>query len=210
MLYKRAVCAITVFFLLITAGKLLTASIHAAERSTDENATLQISSGTVLSGKPITVEVTANLPEDSLGAATIEIAYDPLVLTISECKVDPESVLDFALCNPKYEADGQKPDVIRFNILSTEGISGTLRLAQFVFLASGESGAQSSLTLKAHIFTDADGLSIAVDVTDGSVRIVYPPITPSGIVASSALPGWSVSHLTAAELEQANGQLQVN
>ena len=98
-----------------------------------QDATLTIGSGEVPLGGSITVPMTVTLGSENLGAATIDIQYDPNVLTVTGCSADPDNAFDFAQCNPNFASD-----TVRFAALSGSGVSGDLLLAEITFQAVGE------------------------------------------------------------------------
>ncbi|NOZ72220.1 MAG: hypothetical protein GXP38_09960 [Chloroflexi bacterium] len=134
--------------------------------------TVQIQAADVLPGEDVTIHATANVGTDDLGAAAVELHYDPTVLQPLTCKADPDALFDFKLCNISYEQDGTPPDAIRFNMLSSAGVSGEVKLADITFHAIGNAGDKSVLSADVSTFADIHGSTLAVDVMPGSVNVV--------------------------------------
>jgi hypothetical protein len=128
-------------------------------------------SGQVAPGASITVPVTAdNVPAVSpLGAATIEVRYDPSVLDATACNVDPGGIFDSGFCNPDYDDDGVDPDAVRFNATSVLGVSGDALLTDITFDAVGQPGHTSVLNVAIFTFADPDGSPVPVTGQDGQI-----------------------------------------
>jgi hypothetical protein len=142
-------------------------SVTANFSNPNNNATLVVGSG---SGSPMTLPITVNLSNGVLiGAATVEIQYDPAVFTIPTCTGDPGNRFDTKLCNINYDTDGVNPDRVRFSLISSNGVGGaSVVLANLTFTA--KSGITGSSTLNASVITLAspDGTAIPVNVTPGT------------------------------------------
>ena len=114
--------------------------------------------------------------DTALSAGTIDLHYDPDLVQPVTCQPDPDQKFDLALCNPDY-ADG----VVRFSLISANGVAGDMTLANVVFRAVGEPGAASVLSASAPTFNDSHNHAIPTSFTDGGLRIkgmrVYLPIT---------------------------------
>ena len=83
----------------------------------------------------VTVRVSADDPAGLLGAATLEVRYDPAQLAAESCQANPDGVLAGAACNAEYG-----PGVVRLNAVTTAGAGGEVALAEITFrgLAPGE------------------------------------------------------------------------
>lgn len=130
---------------------------------------LRVGSGEVAPGDLITVPVTADLDGEALGAATIEITYDPTVINATGCAADPDDLFDSALCNTAAASD-----TVKLTAVSVGGVSGGLALADVSFLAVGEVGDTSPLTLTVDPFADPDGQPISHTLEHGRIDIVPP------------------------------------
>ena len=144
-----------------------------------DDVTLTIGSGDVEPGDTITVPLTANLGSETLGAATIQVQYDPAVLDAISCTADPSGVSDLALCNVNLAADR-----VGLTIIAAAGVSGDAVLAQITFQAVGPEGDSSALALTADPFSDPAGDAIDVITQNGQVTIIestdhhaYLPLT---------------------------------
>jgi hypothetical protein len=136
-----------------------------------QTATLSIGSGDVGPGDSIAVPMGANLDGETLGAATIEIQYDPTVVDAIACTADPGGVFDFAFCNVDAA-----PDRVAFTAISAVGVTGNPFLAEITFQAVGSIGDSSALTLTPSTFADPSGQPISVNVQSGQINIVGPTI----------------------------------
>jgi hypothetical protein len=111
-----------------------------------QTAAIQIGSATVENGQEAVVGLQAlGMPEPGLGAWTVDIAYDPSVLSVVECDEDSGSV-----CNPNYAGTG---DTIRVAGAVGAGRTGDVILASVTF-ACDQEGA-SALILTVGVLTDA-------------------------------------------------------
>jgi hypothetical protein len=106
-------------------------------------------------GERITVPVTAVLGEEALGAATVEIAYDPAVLQADACRADPAGAFDLAMCNVD-----QAGNSVVLTIVSARGVAGEPLLTEVSVQVVGEIEGGNVLTLTADPFVDGAGHSI--------------------------------------------------
>jgi hypothetical protein len=144
-----------------------------------DSAVLAIGSGDVAPGDSIAVPMTAALGSALLGAATVEIQYDPAVVSPTGCAADSGGVFDLALCNVSYAAD-----TIRFTAISAAGVSGDLTLANITFEAVGAAGESSLLALTPTTFASPSGQPLDVTVQDGRISIVSLELpAPTGLAA---------------------------
>ncbi|MGD9148519.1 MAG: cohesin domain-containing protein [Anaerolineae bacterium] len=139
-------------------------------------AVLSIGSGVVEPGGSVTVPMTTSLGAYLLGATTVQVDYDPAVVEAIACDADPGGEFDFALCNIDLA-----PDQVGLTAISAFGVSGYVVLAEVTFLAVGETGESSSLTLTANTFAHPGGQPLAVTVHDGQLDIaatstIYLPL----------------------------------
>ena len=132
---------------------------------------MQVGSASVAPGDSIVVPVDASLGSFSLGAATIEIYYDPAVVNATACTADPDARFDSQACNINYDHDGVDPDIVRFNVVSSAGVSGNVRLAEITFQAVGGMGARTPLTLVVVTAADPSGAEVAVTTFNGEIAI---------------------------------------
>ncbi|MGB0384243.1 MAG: cohesin domain-containing protein [Ardenticatenaceae bacterium] len=128
--------------------------------------TISIGSGEVLVGQSITLPLTAAVISGTLGAATIDVQYDPDVVDATACQPDPDNRLDFTNCNSDFS-----PDTLRFSALSPAGISGNLLLAEIGFQAVGQIGESSVLTVTAVTLIKPSGQPLPVTTQNGELTI---------------------------------------
>ena len=115
----------------------------------------------------VTIPVYANILSGDLGAATVELHYDPQVLQPITCATDPADNFDLALCNKDFDSDGIGTDVIRLNALSSTGVNGELLLADITFEAIGPDGSSSMLELIADTFANTSGNALDLSIDEG-------------------------------------------
>ena len=149
---------------------------------------MQVGSASVAPGDSIVVPVDASLGSFSLGAATIEIYYDPAVVNATACTADPDARFDSQACNINYDHDGVDPDIVRFNVVSSAGVSGNVRLAEITFQAVGEMGARTPLTLVVVTAADPSGAEVAVTALNGEGVIEEAAPTPSPTLVQTSTP----------------------
>ncbi|HEY79950.1 MAG TPA: hypothetical protein G4O05_02565, partial [Caldilineae bacterium] len=141
-----------------------------------QNANITIGQGTVQSQGEITIPITAQMIDSSLGAATLEVRFDPDVVRPTSCEADPDHRFDIAICNPQF-AD----DVVRFTLASPQGVTGDAPLANITFTAVGAPGEMSDLDLDPVTFSNPDGEAIPHQIASGRIEIqslrIYLPIT---------------------------------
>jgi hypothetical protein len=131
----------------------------------------------------------ADVPDaPGLGAWTIDVTYDPDVVTATDCDGgDVNSV-----CNTEFG-----PDTVRVTGASALGEEGEVVLSNITFLC-GDAEDTSPLTLTVNVFADATiGDPTDIDpatVVDGEVNCVEPappteaPATATATVAVTAVP----------------------
>jgi len=148
------------------------------------SAILAIGSADVAQGASATVPLAAALDVYVLAAVTVDVQYDPGVVTATACSADPEDLFDFSYCNVAYASD-----TVRFVAISAQGVTGNPVLAEVSFLAVGEPGQVSPLHLTADNFDDPSGTEVPVSMEDGQVRIA----SGGGLPAPSDLDASAIS-----------------
>lgn len=151
----------------------------ASPSSADTPVPVTIGSDSVLPGESTTVSLQALGLSQSLGAATVDVIYNPAVVSITDCSADPSAVFDLVSCNPTFG-----PDTIRFVGISASGVSGDVSLAELTFRAIGSPGEESALNVTVQTFADTDGLDIPVTGQDGSIGILMPPVACAGLAVT--------------------------
>jgi len=119
----------------------------------------------------ITISVHANILSGNLGAATVELHYDPQVLQPVACLADPADGFDLALCNKDFDSDGIGTDAVRLNALSSTGVSGDAPLAEITFKAIGPDGSSSMLELLTSTFANTSGDPFDLSINDGKAYV---------------------------------------
>jgi photosystem II stability/assembly factor-like uncharacterized protein len=128
-----------------------------------------------------TVRVEAVVPAAGLGAWSIDLTYNPAVVTAQSCTTNPPNGSSVCNTNPIGA-----PNTVRLAGSSVTGVTGTATLASIVFQAAGTAGASGPLTLTAAVFADPNGAPIPVTVTNGTVMIgaTGPDANGDGVVNS--------------------------
>jgi hypothetical protein len=140
-----------------------------AEAEGGENtAVIQTTHYTVTPDNQVVVAIEAtNLPAEGIGAMSVSVSYDPAILTIASCTVDPNNVLDSGFCNPNFASN-----TVRFNGIAVQGTTAdSVLLANVVFTAVGNPNSTSPLTITSHTLTATDGATIPHQSANGSINI---------------------------------------
>jgi hypothetical protein len=111
--------------------------------------TLGISSPTIAPGGTGTADLRSNVPAPGLGAWTVDITYDPAVVTVSSCAPAQGGV-----CNPNFAANKVRITGASANGLIGDTSLGTITL-HMVAATAAACGAASPLSLAASVFADA-------------------------------------------------------
>ena len=119
----------------------------------------------------VTVPVYTDILSGNLGAATVELRYDPKVIQPLACVPDPEDSFDAAFCNEDFDDDGIGSDAVRLSVVSISGLGGDSRLADITFKAIGSDGSSSHLQLLGDTFADTNGQSLDLTIQDGEALI---------------------------------------
>jgi hypothetical protein len=128
---------------------------------------LSVDSAVSSPGESVSVPILAALGSQGMGAATIELAFDPEILKVTACTSDPEVALDFGVCHVEPQSG-----LVRLAGIASGGVSGNPVLAEISFEVVGESRGHSNLELTAYTFTDTAGQTIEVKVRNGRIRVV--------------------------------------
>jgi hypothetical protein len=133
--------------------------------------TLTVSSETAAIGASSSFDVSADVEAPGLGAWTIDITYDPSVITITDCEGDNGSV-----CNAEYAANQ-----IRVTGAAATGLEGLSILASVEFDCEVEGTSPLTVTLTGfHDATIGDPQPIdPATVNDGSVECAEEAATPT-------------------------------
>jgi hypothetical protein len=147
--------------------------------------TIQSGSAISLPGSSITVPIQVlYLRGLSVGAATIDVRYDPAVLKPVGCQADPAGSYSSSACDLALDQDGINPDALRLSLSASNGSADPTLLAQVTFEAVGEASAFSSLDVAPVVFTDPNSAPLAFRESDGLVCIApcqnlwYLPFMP--------------------------------
>jgi hypothetical protein len=157
------------------------------------NSVVRMAEYSVAPGEQVTTAVTAvDFPTSGLGALNIAVAYDPAVIAIEGCAVDPEGQMSAGLCNIAYA-----PDVIRFNGAAVSGTTANpLTLAHLTFTAVGLIGDSSPLNLTVNLLTNPDGEGLLFTITQGRIVItdpLEPTPTPTFTATPTAIPTFTAT-----------------
>jgi hypothetical protein len=113
----------------------------------------------------------SHLQLPGLGAASVDVQYDPALLEAVSCQPDPQGVFDSQTCDPGFEQDRINPDVLRFNLGSASGVSGNPKLAELGFRAVGPEGGAAVLDVVIQVFESPTGEPLSIPAFDGLVCI---------------------------------------
>ncbi len=130
----------------------------------------------------VTLPVDAlDVPPGSIGAFTIEVGYDPLLVVATACTTDPGSILDSAICSPAFA-----PDVARCTGISIAGVSGpelTLCDITFEFVDAGTPiTTVTPLVVSCLVLTDPGGDPLGCSQQDGWIDFGLGDVTCDDLV----------------------------
>lgn len=129
---------------------------------------VRVGSGSVAPGGTVDIPLDAlALPAPGLAAVTVDVVYDPSVVTVTDCTPDPDALFDTSLCRIDFA-----PNTIRFTAISATGLSGDLALADITFEGfPGSAGDSSLLEVTVETFADPSGNPIPAMGEDGLLSI---------------------------------------
>jgi len=160
--------------------------------------TASVGSESVAPGEQGSVEVEAlGVTSPGLGAWTIDIKYDPDVVTAVGCDAEQGT----SVCNSEYAAD-----TVRLTGATAEGLEGDSLLGTIVFECGEEEGTSA---LEASLFTFADAtlggpVDIDADTVDGEFVCAeepepdLPDTGSGGSSGSGGALGWLIAALAGA------------
>jgi hypothetical protein len=175
---KRLGLGVAVLGALLALAGFVAGSVFAISGS------ISISDGSAEPGGSGTVELRSDVGDDPfLGAWTIDISYDPAVVTPTDCDAEEGGV-----CNPAFTEDS-----IRVTGASANGVEGDTLLAT-IELECADDEATTDLTLAVDVFADAtigDPQDIEpTTVVDGSFACeVAPTAGPTTVPATATVAG---------------------
>ncbi len=124
----------------------------------------------------------ADLAAPGLGAATLDILFDPAVLRASDCHADPTGHFDTAICNARFDANGDRPDIVRVTAVSVAGATGSVSLARITFQVMA-SATSTEVDLALRTFTEPAGSPLPATVVGADLTL------EEGRVDARPLPG---------------------
>ncbi len=144
-------------------------------------ATVIAAGGKLRSGSapaPLPVQV-ANVQK--LGAATIRVRFDPLMLRATGCQ--RSSLFDVGMCNPNEDTNGDgKADAVLFNVLSIGGVSAgaspvTVTNIMWQPVLAVAQDTLTNLSVEVLTFADVNSLPLEHATQDGPVVVRPAPPT---------------------------------
>ena len=150
---------------------------------------------TLIPGNTIVISVTTSITgTHRLGAATMLLRYDPQVVRPTLCS-QPEEITGY--CNPAFDPEA---GLVKFNLVSSDGLTGTLHACVVWFeAASGvAAGAASDLVLIVEHFADPLGSPMSWQAVNGSVTVAAGPSNSAWLLvgAPSDTGVYTVTHGT--------------
>lgn len=82
----------------------------------------------------LVVPILAQIPAERLGAATIDVQYDPTQFQLLAC----QSTVELFMCNEQFAPSNNGSATARFSLLASTGLAGDVPLAQLRFQAIGD------------------------------------------------------------------------
>lgn len=152
---------------------------RAAAAGASGGVAISMESGGVTPGATVSLALNAHAGPPGIGAYAIDITFDPAVVHAESCDSGP------GLCNK-----AAAPDRVRLAGVSTDGLSGDVKMAGIVFRAVGALGGHTSLEVHIVQLADAAGhdLKAQAQVTNGGVTVVQsvPSPTPAPVASGDA------------------------
>jgi hypothetical protein len=154
------------------SGPYITATVTDGENNTSEFSApivpvvVRMGSGSAPPGNSVTVTLDVlNIPEPGLGAFTIDVCYDPGIVTPTDYVPGP--ALDEVVCNLTHTDDCVRCTGAR----AAAGAVGDLALVDLTFEvdAGASLGSQSPLTVTVVTLADVDGHDIGAATQDGMI-----------------------------------------
>jgi len=144
---------------------------------------LSISDATEELGGEVSVELSASgFSAPGLGAWTLDIIYDPAVVTAIDCDVGPVQV---EVCNPEFAGD-----TVRLAGADADGIEGDFSLGRITFQCADRE-AETALTVSPLHIADAtpgDLQPIDAALRHGSITCVEAEIAPAAPTPGPSFP----------------------
>jgi hypothetical protein len=130
---------------------------------------VRMGSTTGASGQEVTARLEVlGVPEPGLGAFTIDVGYNPDIVSPVSCEGDPAKALDSVVCNPGYKTGSVRVGGYRM----ADGLTGDTALADITFRLSGDEGDCSDLTVTIVELTDPSTAALSSpQVENGSICI---------------------------------------
>jgi len=191
---RAAGLGVAILLVAVGVGLLATAGLVSGQ----PEPTVQIGSGqaTVDGGTDVTPLEIVNLASGLVGAATIDVTYDPAIKTPTGCDTSA-SPFDTTLCNMAFDAD-----TVRVTAISAAGVAGpTIPLADITWTAGSVCGS-TPLDVGIVTFSDQTGAPITVLDGDGTNDVIGCP-TPTVRIASGQANqgGTDVTRLEALDVD---------
>ena len=169
--------------LIASFAVLAMAAVFATLPALAQQPELSISDATEELGGEVSVELSASgFSAPGLGAWTLDIIYDPAVVTAIDCDVGPAQV---EVCNPEF-AD----DTVRLAGADAGGIEGDFSLARITFECADRE-AETALTVSPLHIADATPGNlqpIEVALRHGSITCVEAEIGPAAPTPGPEFP----------------------
>lgn len=132
----------------------------------------------------VTIPLSVTVQHGSFGAATFELEYDPTKLTPLLCEGDPGQQFDGGFCNLNYPSSNSASGVIRFNLVSVQGVSGEQIIARMTFKANLQADDHTEVAVRIIKALDTRGANLVATWVD---RVVVATGTEQ-VVRSVYLP----------------------
>jgi hypothetical protein len=161
---------------------------------TGASALVQAKSGTLPVRNASTVLPITVSNVERLGALTVIVGYDPLLLKPLQCQRGGS--FSTGLCNTAHDLnkDGM-PDSVRFNVISVNGVNvtagSTLTLVEITWEAAGSPGvgATTSLSVTVESFANTEGIPLNVGSQLGMITFVEAlTLTPTATPTATSTP----------------------
>lgn len=137
--------------------------------------TIQAGSGSVELGNVITVPIQlVDSPPVGLGAATIELLYEPTYLEVTGCNVVGDGS-GSTFCNIEPTVPEGERNQVRFNLIASTPLTQATTLAEVTFHVVGWTADGATLELSPVLVTEHSGQLLPIQVQNGIISMTTQP-----------------------------------
>lgn len=144
---------------------LVAISVQSTSVGAQAGVTIETGSATSANGGAIELPVNVQSGTTTIGAITLEIAYDSSVVEVTSCTIGNGLA---GACNSSVAG------LVKLSAVSFGGVSGDTTVATIAFTAIGQAGESTPLSLSVTTLADTTGRSVGYSGNDGEISIMSP------------------------------------